>query len=111
MIPRYTLPAMARPVDRAGPLRGDAARRARRAARARAQRGVVPPEAVDAIAATRPGRRGAHRELERTTDHDVIAFVSQVAETVGAEGRWLHYGLTSSDVVDTALALQCRAAA
>ena len=46
-------------------------------------------------------------ELERTTDHDVIAFVSQVAESVGAEGRYLHFGLTSSDVVDTALALQC----
>ncbi len=49
-------------------------------------------------------------ELERTTDHDVIAFVSQVAETVGEEGRWLHFGLTSSDVVDTGLALQCQAA-
>ena len=47
-------------------------------------------------------------ELERTTDHDVIAFVSQVAETVGPPGRYLHFGLTSSDVVDTALALQCR---
>ena len=50
-------------------------------------------------------------ELEQTTDHDVIAFVSQVAETVGPKGRFLHFGLTSSDVVDTALALQCRAAA
>ena len=49
-------------------------------------------------------------ELERATDHDVIAFVSQVAETVGPECRYLHLGLTSSDVVDTALALQLRAA-
>ena len=49
-------------------------------------------------------------EIERTTDHDVIAFVSQVAETVGPEGRYLHLGLTSSDVVDTGLALQLRAA-
>jgi adenylosuccinate lyase len=49
-------------------------------------------------------------ELERTTDHDVIAFVSQVAESIGPEGRYLHLGLTSSDVVDTALALQLRAA-
>ena len=47
-------------------------------------------------------------EIERTTDHDVIAFVSQVAETIGPEGRFLHLGLTSSDVVDTALALQLR---
>jgi adenylosuccinate lyase len=49
-------------------------------------------------------------EIEATTDHDVIAFVSQVAETVGADGRFLHLGLTSSDVVDTALALQLHAA-
>src|SRR5207237_10345588 len=49
-------------------------------------------------------------ELEKTTDHDVVAFVSQVAESVGEEGRYLHFGLTSSDVLDTALALQCQAA-
>ena len=49
-------------------------------------------------------------EIERTTDHDAIAFVSQVAESVGPEGRYLHLGLTSSDVVDTGLALQLRAA-
>jgi adenylosuccinate lyase len=49
-------------------------------------------------------------EIEKTTDHDVIAFVSQVAETIGPEGRYLHLGLTSSDVVDTALAIQLRAA-
>ena len=45
-------------------------------------------------------------ELELTTDHDLAAFVDAVAERLGPEGRWLHYGLTSSDVVDTALALQ-----
>ena len=49
-------------------------------------------------------------EIEKTTDHDVIAFVSQVAETVGDEGRYIHLGLTSSDVVDTALGLQLQAA-
>jgi adenylosuccinate lyase len=47
-------------------------------------------------------------EIEQTTDHDLAAFVDAVAEQVGAEGRWFHYGLTSSDVVDTALALQVR---
>ena len=47
-------------------------------------------------------------EIERTTDHDVAAFVDAVAETLGPEGRWVHFGLTSSDVVDTALALQIR---
>ena len=45
-------------------------------------------------------------EIERVTDHDTAAFVDAVAEQLGAEGRWFHYGLTSSDVVDTALALQ-----
>src|SRR5581483_6595358 len=45
-------------------------------------------------------------EIERTTDHDLAAFVDAVAEQLGPEGRWLHYGLTSSDVVDTALSLQ-----
>jgi adenylosuccinate lyase len=45
-------------------------------------------------------------EIERVTDHDVAAFVDAAAEHLGAAGRWLHYGLTSSDVVDTALALQ-----
>src|SRR5207247_3318164 len=48
--------------------------------------------------------------IEKTTDHDVIAFVSQLAEAVGPEGRFLHLGLTSSDVVDTALALQLKMA-
>src|SRR4051794_17675543 len=47
-------------------------------------------------------------EIEQTTDHDLAAFVDAVAEQVGPEGRWFHYGLTSSDVVDTALALQIR---
>jgi adenylosuccinate lyase len=45
-------------------------------------------------------------EIERVTDHDVAAFVDAVSEQLGAEGRWVHYGLTSSDVVDTALSLQ-----
>jgi adenylosuccinate lyase len=45
-------------------------------------------------------------EIERVTDHDLAAFVDAVAEQLGAEGRWVHYGLTSSDVVDTALSLQ-----
>src|SRR5882724_10154598 len=47
-------------------------------------------------------------EIEQTTDHDLAAFVDAVGEQLGPEGRWVHYGLTSSDVVDTALALQMR---
>jgi len=49
-------------------------------------------------------------EIELTTDHDLVAFVDAVTERLGPEGRWLHYGLTSSDVVDTALSLQIREA-
>lgn len=45
-------------------------------------------------------------EIEKTTKHDVIAFVSNMAENVGSDGRYIHYGLTSSDVLDTALSLQ-----
>jgi adenylosuccinate lyase len=73
--------------------------------------GTVPHAAVEAIEARARVDVERIAELERTTDHDVVAFVNQVAETVGDEGRYLHFGLTSSDVVDTALALQCRAAA
>jgi adenylosuccinate lyase len=47
-------------------------------------------------------------EIEQQTDHDLAAFVDAVAEQLGPEGRWVHFGLTSSDVVDTALALQIR---
>src|SRR6188508_946850 len=49
-------------------------------------------------------------EIEQTTQHDVIAFTTAVAEKAGESARWLHFGLTSSDVLDTALALQMRAA-
>jgi adenylosuccinate lyase len=49
-------------------------------------------------------------EIERVTDHDTAAFVDAVAEQLGPEGRWIHYGLTSSDVVDTALSLQIQEA-
>src|SRR5581483_5442248 len=52
----------------------------------------------------------AVNERERETNHDVAAFVDVVAGSVGPEGRWIHYGLTSSDVLDTALALQLREA-
>jgi adenylosuccinate lyase len=107
VIRRYTLPEMgALWTDRA---RFEAMLRVEIAVtRAQAARGVVPADALAAIesrAAVDPDRIA---EIEKTTDHDVIAFVSQVAETVGTEGRYLHLGLTSSDVVDTALALQLR---
>ena len=73
--------------------------------------GVVPPEAVEAIrnAVVTPST-AAVAERERETGHDVAAFVDVVAAALGDDGRWLHYGLTSSDVLDTALALAIREA-
>jgi adenylosuccinate lyase len=79
-------------------------------ARAQAARGQVPADALAAIETRARIDVNRIADIERTTEHDVIAFVSQVAEAVGPEGRYLHLGLTSSDVVDTALALQLRAA-
>ena len=79
-------------------------------ARAQAKRGQVPVAALAALETRARVDVQRITEIERTTDHDIIAFVSQVAESVGPEGRYLHLGLTSSDVVDTGLALQLRAA-
>jgi adenylosuccinate lyase len=74
-----------------------------------AQLGIVPAGDVDAVhAGAAPPTAERVAEIERTTDHDLAAFVDAVAEQLGPEGRWFHYGLTSSDVVDTALALQIR---
>jgi adenylosuccinate lyase len=75
-----------------------------------AERGEVPKKAVAAI--RKHARVDVDRvaEIERTVHHDVIAFCTAVAETVGPEGRFIHLGLTSSDVLDTALALQLVAA-
>jgi adenylosuccinate lyase len=71
-----------------------------------AEVGVVPASATRAIR-DRARAPSAERvaELERTTNHDVAAFVDAVSADLGPDGRWLHYGLTSSDVLDTALAL------
>jgi adenylosuccinate lyase len=69
------------------------------------ERGVVPPEARAAIREKARFDVARIEVIEQEVQHDVIAFVSNVAEAVGPEGRWLHWGLTSSDVVDTALAL------
>ena len=76
-----------------------------------AEIGAVPREAVEAIRARAvPPTPERVAEIEAQTQHDVAAFVDAVAEQLGEEGRWFHYGLTSSDVVDTALALQIREA-
>src|SRR6188472_1289342 len=68
--------------------------------------GVVPEGTVTRIRAdARPPTPDAVAARERETGHDVAAFVDALADTLGKEGRWLHYGLTSSDVLDTALSL------
>ena len=75
-----------------------------------AEEGVVPAEAAAAARERAAFTVEAVEERERVTDHDVAAFVDVVAAAVGEHGRWIHYGLTSSDVLDTALALQLRRA-
>jgi adenylosuccinate lyase len=110
VIARYSRPAMAAVWSEEGKL-------ARwlevelAASEAWAELGVVPAEAARALreraAAPTPERVA---ELEATLHHDTAAFVDAVAERLGEEGRWFHYGLTSSDVVDTALSLQIQAA-
>jgi adenylosuccinate lyase len=71
-----------------------------------AQEGVVPSEAAAACRSRAAFTVEAVEEREKVTNHDVAAFVDVVAASIGPEGRWIHYGLTSSDVLDTALALQ-----
>jgi adenylosuccinate lyase len=76
-----------------------------------AEVGAVPRGAVDAIRERAlPPSPERVAEIEARTQHDVAAFVDAVAAELGDEGRWFHYGLTSSDVLDTALALQVREA-
>jgi len=110
MIARYSRPAMAA-------VWSDESRLARwlevelAALEGWAEAGAVPADAVAAIrelARSPSPKRVA--ELERQTQHDTAAFVDAVAEQLGPEGRWFHYGLTSSDVVDTALSLQIQEA-
>ncbi|HEY6636098.1 MAG TPA: adenylosuccinate lyase [Solirubrobacterales bacterium] len=73
-----------------------------------AAEGFVPEEAARAARERASFSVEAVEERERTTGHDVAAFVDVVSASIGDQGRWLHYGLTSSDVLDTALALQLR---
>ena len=110
MIPRYATPSMT--AVWSDEARWSAALQVELAVLdAQAATGEVPADAVAVIRAKAKVNVARINELERTTDHDVVAFVNQLAESVGPEGRWIHHGLTSSDVVDTALALQMRAAA
>ena len=109
MIPRYTNPEMGRIWSDQRRyetwLQVEAA-----AAAAMARAGIVPAEAARDIR-----ERGAFdiariEAIEAVTQHDVIAFTTAVAEHVGPSARWMHFGMTSSDVIDTAQALQMREA-
>jgi len=80
------------------------------AADAMAEAGIVPAEAARELRAKAAFDIARIEEIEQTTQHDVIAFTTAVAEKVGPSARWLHFGLTSSDVVDTAQAIQMREA-
>ena len=110
MIPRYSLPEMAE-------VWSDEARLANwleieiLAVEAWSELGKVPPEDARAIRERAAFTVDRVLEVEAVTRHDVAAFVQVVAEAVGPQGRWLHFGMTSSDVLDTGLALQLRAAA
>lgn len=109
MIPRYTRPEMGRiwsdenkfrcwlQVETAASL-------------TLADAGIVPREAAQAIAERGDFDLKRIHEIEAEVKHDVIAFTTAVAEKVGPQARWLHYGLTSNDVVDTAQALQIKEA-
>jgi adenylosuccinate lyase len=76
------------------------------AADAMAAAGLVPAEAARDLRDKAAFEIDRIEEIEKTTQHDVIAFTTAVAEHVGPSARWLHFGLTSSDVVDTAQAIQ-----
>jgi adenylosuccinate lyase len=78
------------------------------ATEALAEAGVVPAADARELRARASFDIARIDEIERTTQHDVIAFTTAVAERAGPSARWLHFGLTSSDVLDTALALQMR---
>ncbi len=76
-----------------------------------ARRGVIPVDALGRIKAKARVSAGRIDEIEATTRHDVIAFLTNLEEALGADSRYVHIGLTSSDVVDTAQALQLQQAA
>src|SRR5262245_24145184 len=73
-----------------------------------AEMGIIPPGALAQIKSRAQFSVARINEIEKTTNHDVIAFTTNLAETIGEAARYVHYGLTSSDVVDTANALLLR---
>ena len=78
------------------------------AVEARAEAGLVPQEDLAAIRRSASFDKGRVDEIERKVRHDVIAFLTSVSESLGPESRHIHYGMTSSDILDTCLATQLR---
>jgi adenylosuccinate lyase len=105
MIPRYTLPEMGAVWSEQYRFRLFA-RVEVAVVRARARRGLVPPEDLAAIEATPPPPAERVHELDQRLHHDVIAFLTAYGEGIGPASRHVHYGMTSSDLLDSALALQ-----
>jgi adenylosuccinate lyase len=110
LIPRYSLPEMAA-------VWSDEARLANwleievSAAEAWSEIGRIPPDDARAIRERASFTVEQVLQVEAVTRHDIAAFVQVVADSIGPEGRWVHFGMTSSDVLDTGLALQLRASA
>ena len=104
MIPRYSRPEMARVWDDGHKFQKwlDVEMAV---CDALADRGLIPKQAAANIRARARYDVARVREIEATVQHDVIAFITNVAEHVGPDARYIHLGLTSNDVVDTALAL------
>jgi adenylosuccinate lyase len=107
MIPRYTLPEM-------GALWSEQNKFQKwldvelAVCEVHAEMNLIPPDALQQIKTRAHFTIERINEIEKTTDHDVIAFTTALAESIGEASRFVHYGLTSSDVVDTALALSLR---
>jgi adenylosuccinate lyase len=105
MIPRYTLPEMGSVWSEEHRFKLFAEVEVA-VVRARALRGLVPAADLAAIEAAPPPRPDRVHELDRQLHHDVIAFLTAYGEGIGPAARHVHYGMTSSDLLDTALALQ-----
>src|SRR5207245_10052945 len=74
-----------------------------------AHEGVIPLDSIEKIRAARYNVQRMH-EIEQETHHDIISFLRSIQEQLGSEGRFIHLGLTSSDVLDTGLAVQLKEA-
>src|SRR5690349_21391725 len=104
VIPRYTRPVMGRIWAEENRFRAWL-RVELAATETLAEAGVVPKESAEAIRSKADFKLERIHEIEAEVKHDVIAFTTAVAEFVGPDSRWFHYGLTSNDVVDTAQSL------